>query len=219
MFSTEFAFCFFIYYPYICTWVYVHKTKFEKKKVLRGTITRSEMGKQKLHVQAKNVFFEKGCQKKCTRQSRKVSWVVLNSLLFKEIWKNRTRGHGNMFASVKGKQQKEVRYLQSSSGTVYWSYPILVHTKTVDFFLRPLIGYSKSGYPVLFTDWPPAPPNERRQTRIGYEQNGFPLCCRNKERNFTNNQTSCSRNTQRRWRNSVRKFLQLIAVLCIHPDF
>ena len=31
-FSTELAFCFFIYYAYICTWVYVHKTKFEKKK-------------------------------------------------------------------------------------------------------------------------------------------------------------------------------------------
>ena len=55
-----------------------------------------------------NVYshFEKGCQKKCTRQSRKVLWVVLSSLLFKEIWKNRMRGHGRMFASAKGKQQK-----------------------------------------------------------------------------------------------------------------
>ena len=32
-------------------------------------------------------------------------WVVL-SLLFKEISKNGTRGHGCMFASAKGKQQK-----------------------------------------------------------------------------------------------------------------
>ena len=30
-------------------------------------------------------YFEKGCQKKCTRQSRKVLWVVLSSLFFKEI--------------------------------------------------------------------------------------------------------------------------------------
>ena len=29
-------------------------------------------------------YFEKGCQRKCTRQSRKVLWVVLSSLLFKE---------------------------------------------------------------------------------------------------------------------------------------
>jgi len=59
-------------------------------------------------------YFDKGCQKKCTRQSRKVLWVVLRSLFFKEIWKNGTRGCGRMFARAKGKQ-----------GTVYWSYPIL----------------------------------------------------------------------------------------------
>ena len=38
-----------------------------------------------------------------------------------------------------------------------------------------VIGYSKSGYPVLFTDSPLAPPNGRRQTRVSYEQNGFPI--------------------------------------------
>ena len=47
---------------------------------------------------------------KCTRQSRKVLWVVLSSLFFTEIWKNGTRGHGLTFASAKEK---------------YWSYPIL----------------------------------------------------------------------------------------------
>ena len=69
-------------------------------------------------------YFEKGCRKKCTRQSRKVLWVVLSALFFKEIWKNGTGGHGHMFASAKGKQQKYVRQLQSS-GTMYWSYPVL----------------------------------------------------------------------------------------------
>ena len=69
-------------------------------------------------------YFEKGCQKKGTRQSRKVLWVVLSLLFFKEIWKNSTRSHGHMFASAKEKQQKKVRQLLSS-GTVYWSYPIL----------------------------------------------------------------------------------------------
>ena len=38
-----------------------------------------------------------------------------------------------------------------------------------------LIGYSISEYPVLFTDSPPVPPSERRQTRVSYEQNGFPV--------------------------------------------
>ena len=35
-----------------------------------------------------------------------------------------TKGHENAFASANGKQQKQVRQLQSS-GTVYRSYPIL----------------------------------------------------------------------------------------------
>ena len=30
-------------------------------------------------------YFEKGCRKKCTRQSRKALWVVLDSLFFREI--------------------------------------------------------------------------------------------------------------------------------------
>ena len=33
-------------------------------------------------------YFEKGCRKKCTRQTRKALWVDLNSLFFREIWKN-----------------------------------------------------------------------------------------------------------------------------------
>ena len=50
--------------------------------------------------------FEKGCRKKCTRQSRKVLWVVFSSLFFKEISKNGKKFHGRMFAIAKGKQQK-----------------------------------------------------------------------------------------------------------------
>ena len=41
-------------------------------------------------------YFKKFCRKKCTRQSRKVLWVVLSSMFFKEIWKNGTRGHGRV---------------------------------------------------------------------------------------------------------------------------
>ena len=58
----------------------------------------------------------------------------------------------------------------------------------------------------LFTDSPPVPLSERRQTHLSYKQNGFPFCYRNKQKNFTNNQTSCSLNTQRRCRNSISKF-------------
>ena len=45
-------------------------------------------------------YFEKGCRKKCTQESRKVLWVVLSSLFFKEIWNNGTRGGGRMFFRV-----------------------------------------------------------------------------------------------------------------------
>ena len=47
---------------------------------------------------------------------------------------------------------------------------------------HPLIGCSKMGYPVLFTDSPPAPPSQQHQTHVSYEQNelkwlfGFLLC-------------------------------------------
>ena len=47
-----------------------------------------------------NSYFEEGCRKKCTRQSRKVLWVVLSSLFVEEIWKNGPRRHGRMFAYV-----------------------------------------------------------------------------------------------------------------------
>ena len=57
-------------------------------------------------------YFKKGCRKKCTRQSRKVLWVVFSSLFFKQISKNGKRGHGRMFASAKGKQQKQIRQPQ-----------------------------------------------------------------------------------------------------------
>ena len=35
---------------------------------------------------------------------------------------------------------------------------------------------------MLFTDSPPIPPNKLYQTGVSYEQNGFPICCRNKQR-------------------------------------
>ena len=87
--------------------------------VLRLTLLRLKNATSFLYS-----YFEKGCQKKCTRQSWKVLWVALRALFFKEIWKNGKGGHWYMFASIKGKQQKKIRQLQSLR-TVNWSYPIL----------------------------------------------------------------------------------------------
>ena len=63
-------------------------------------------------------YFEKGCRKRCTRQSGKVLGVVLSSLFFKEICKNGTRGHGLMFAIAKGKQQKQVLQLKCQEQSI-----------------------------------------------------------------------------------------------------
>ena len=61
--------------------------------------------KQYMYAVVEYGYFNKGCWKKCMRRFRKVWWVVLSSLFFKEIWKNDTRGHGCMFVSAKGKQK------------------------------------------------------------------------------------------------------------------
>ena len=42
MFSREFAFCLFMNYAYIGTWMHVYKTTIEKKTVLWGTIYSSK---------------------------------------------------------------------------------------------------------------------------------------------------------------------------------
>ena len=75
--------------------VYVRRANFTTKPCF-------EMVKLRSFVYS---YFEKGCRKKSTWQSRKVFWVVLGSLFFAEIWNNGTRGHGHMFASAKWEQQ------------------------------------------------------------------------------------------------------------------
>ena len=51
-------------------------------------------------------YFEKGCRKKCMRQSRKVLWVVLRSMFFIEILKEWHERPWTMFPGGKAKQQK-----------------------------------------------------------------------------------------------------------------
>ena len=41
----------------------------------------------------------------------------------------------------------------------------------------------------IFTDLPPAPPSEPRQTRGSYEQNGFSVCCRKRQKFLTSNKS------------------------------
>ena len=43
---------------------------------------------------------------------------------------------------------------------------------------------SMSDYPALFTDSPPVPPSERRQTRVKCDQNAFLVCCRKQTKKF-----------------------------------
>ena len=79
-----------------------------------------------------------------------------------------------------------------------WLNIFSIYLNSGQCFSRALIGYSVSEYPALFTDSPPVLLSERRQTRVSCDQNAFPVCRRNKQRNFTTNQASCSRNTRRR---------------------
>ena len=85
-------------------------------------------------------YFEKGCWKKCTRQSRKVMRVGLSSLFFTEIWKNDRRGHGRLFASAKGEQQKNFWQLQCQEQCIdhikYYSFGIIASTFLPTAFLE-----------------------------------------------------------------------------------
>ena len=66
----------------------------------------------------------------------------------------------------------------------FWIFTFSIYWNSGYCFSRALIGYSKLQYPVLFTDSPSAPLSVWRQTRVSYEQNGFQVCCHNKQRKF-----------------------------------
>ena len=83
-------------------------------------------------------YSEKGCRKKCTRQSRKVLWVVLSCLFFKEIWKNGTKCPWTYVLPMLKENNNIEGSTASVSGTVYWSYPILPFgTVACTFFRQP----------------------------------------------------------------------------------
>lgn len=67
-----------------------------------------------------------------------ILWVVLSSLFFKEILNNGERGHGRMFVSAKGKQQKsELRQLQCQGQSIYHNPYYLSGLSRTRFFRQP----------------------------------------------------------------------------------
>ena len=60
MFSREFAFCLFINYAYVCTWMQVYKTTFEKNMGFRHVVCN-----RKQNLQAKNVYNSGALSRPC----------------------------------------------------------------------------------------------------------------------------------------------------------
>ena len=65
----------------------VHTILFGKVQKIWAVILGNAISFSRFSLFSKFVYsyFEKGCQKKCTRQSQKALWVVLSSLFFREI--------------------------------------------------------------------------------------------------------------------------------------
>ena len=85
-------------------------------------------------------YFEKGCRKKCTRQSRKVLWVVLSSLFFKEIWRNGTRGKDVCFRMLKESSNRRFDSYFVSNSVLIISHITFRESRVHIFFRQP---YSK----------------------------------------------------------------------------
>ena len=78
-----------------------------------------------------------------------------------------------------------IYYPATSVSRIFWCFDISISERVSRLWLAT---QSVIWISALFTDSPPVPPSERRQTRVKCEQNVFPVCCRNKQRNFTTKQ-------------------------------
>ena len=118
------------------TWISrVHdRTKYQKPCYLNLDICQNQRSYMCMHVYS---YFKKGCQKKCTQQSRKVLWVVLSSLFFKYIYKNGMRSHGIVFAIAKGKLKKWVWQLQGQEKCINHIPYYLLGLSHAHFFQQP----------------------------------------------------------------------------------
>ena len=77
--------------PYLSPQLFYGKKEYAEKNIKRTIKLKfsfSSRIQKKVVAEIKRwsvySYFEKGCRKKCTRQSRKVLWVILRSLFFKE---------------------------------------------------------------------------------------------------------------------------------------
>ena len=139
--------------PYLSPQLFYGKKEYAEKNIKRTIKLKfsfSSRIQKKVVAEIKRwsvySYFEKGCRKKCTRQSRKVLWVILSSLFFKEISKNGRIGHGRMFASAKGKKQKQVRQLQCQEQCIDHIPYYLSGLSSAHFFRQP---FSKQ----LYINW------------------------------------------------------------------
>ena len=82
-------------------------------------------------------YFEKGCQKKCTQQSRKVLWVVLSSLFFKEIWRNDTWAIDVCLQMLKESNNRRFDSYFASNSVLIISYITFWDCRVYIFFRQP----------------------------------------------------------------------------------
>ena len=82
MFSSEFSFCLFTSYAYICTCIRRHL----KETILWSSITWSEMGKQ--NVQAEKVYWTWSVQVNWVTRDRYVCWDFIKAVkvIFTVMW-------------------------------------------------------------------------------------------------------------------------------------
>ena len=125
------------------------------------------------------------------------------------------RGGNHKPLACKYKNKKVLQYFtvqlwksgESIHNLLIRTYIFLVYTKTVDSVFRALWLATQSvnilHYSLIHLQFLRA---SDAKTRVSCDQNAFPVCCRKKQRHFTTNKASCSRNTRRRWRSSVWKF-------------
>ena len=104
MFSREFAFDRFVNCAYMCTWMHVYWTKFERK-VLCGTITWSEMVKQTETYKLKrsiSIFWFKPLVSDClTHGVRRMNYATQQTQTMPRTFRESLHVHDNTYHNLK----------------------------------------------------------------------------------------------------------------------
>ena len=94
-------------------------------------------------------YFEKGCRKKCTRQSPKVLLVVLSTLFFNSKKNKIIEREPMNVRELNFRKVTKVDLTATTSGALYWSYPVLLFgIVACKFFRQP---FSKQLYLHVFS--------------------------------------------------------------------